>query len=139
MNPMMKARVLTVVMLLLGILLIAGSTVSIFATSLFPFDGLAGTDASVAGVAFGIGIAVAAFNPVAHVSWVRIAILYCILVIVYRVVFGMFWGTFGTGVPMVMAIIFGIALIVLYPTRGDLMPHSGTVAEDLPDARIGAH
>jgi hypothetical protein len=69
-------------MLLLGILMVVGSTMSIFATSIFPFDGLAGTDVSVAGVAFGVGIAVASFNPEAHISWVRAAILYTVLLII---------------------------------------------------------
>jgi len=129
MNSSLKARLLTVVMLLLGILMIIGSTVSIFATSIFPFDGLAGTDVSVAGVAFGVGIAVASFNPEGHISWVRAAILYMLLLIVYRIVFGIFWGTWGEPAPLVIAIVFGVALAVLYPRRGELMPHSGSMAD----------
>jgi hypothetical protein len=135
MNSMMKARLLTVVMLLLGVVMVIGSTISIFATSVFPFDGLVGTDASVAGVAFGIGLGIASFNPEAHVSWVRAAILYAALVIVYRVIFGIFWGTFGQPAPLVIAIVFGIALIVLYPRRGELMPHSGMMSSS---AKAGA-
>ena len=128
MNSMMRARLLTVVMLLMGILLVVGSTISIFPTSIFPFDGLAGADASVAGVAFGVGIAIASFRPESNVAWVRAAILYAILVVVYRLVFGIFWGTWGPGLPILMAIIFGIALIVLYPRRGELLPHTDTAA-----------
>lgn len=137
MNSLMKARALTVVMLLLGILLVVGSTVSILATSLFPFDGAVGIDASVAGVAFGIGIAIASFNPEAHVSWVRAAILYTILVLVYRVIFGIFWGTWGQPAPLAIAIVFGIALFVLYPNRSQLMPHAGSIAAEPKTA--GAH
>ena len=122
MSSIMRARILTVVMLLLGILLVVGSTVSIFPTSIFPFDGLAGADASVAGVAFGVGIAAASFNPEGNIAWVRAAILYAILVVVYRIVFGIFWGTWGPGLPIVIAIIFGAALILLYPRRRELMP-----------------
>jgi hypothetical protein len=129
MNSLLKARLLGVVMLLLGILMVVGSTMSIFATSIFPFDGLAGTDVSVAGVAFGVGIAVASFNPEAHISWVRAAILYMVLLIVYRIVFGIFWGTWGEPAPLVIAIVFGVALAVLYPRRGDLIPHSGSMAD----------
>lgn len=129
MNSMMKARVLTVVMLLLGILMVVGSTMSIFSTSVFPFDGLAGTDASVAGVAFGVGIAVASFNPEKHVTWVRAAILYAGLVIVYRVIFGLFWGTWGQLAPLVLAIVFGLALIFLYPRRSELMPTPGMMTD----------
>lgn len=137
MNSLMKARLLTVVMLLLGILIVVGSTVSILATSLFPFDGAVGVDASVAGVAFGIGLAIASFNPEAHVSWVRAGILYTILVIVYRVVFGIFWGTWGEPAPLAIAIVFGIALFVLFPNRSALMPHAGTMADGPKTA--GAH
>ena len=129
MNSMMKARVLTVVMLLLGILMVIGSTMSIFATSIFPFDGFVGSDASVAGVAFGVGLAVASFNPEKHVTWVRVAILYSILVIVYRVIFGLFWGTWGQPAPLVIAIVFGVALVALYPRRGELMPSPGMMTD----------
>lgn len=138
MNSIMKARVLTVVMLLLGILMVVGSTMSIFSTSVFPFDGLAGTDASVAGVAFGIGIAVASFNPERHVTWVRAAILYAGLVIVYRVIFGLAWGTWGQPAPLVLAIVFGLALIFLYPRRSELMPSAGMITEG-PSRPAAAH
>lgn len=126
MSSMMRARLLTVVMLLMGILLVIGGTISVLPSSILPFDGLAGADTSVAGVALGVGIAAASFNPEGHVSWVRIAILYAIIEVVYRIVFGIFWGTWGTGVPTLIAIIFAIALIVLYPRRGELMPHTET-------------
>jgi len=138
MNSMMKARVLTVVMLLLGILMVVGSTMSIFSTSVFPLDGLAGTDASVAGVAFGVGIAVASFNPERHVTWVRAAILYSGLVVVYRIIFGLAWGTWGQPAPLVLAIVFGLALIFLYPRRGELMPSSGSMT-DSPVRPVAAH
>jgi hypothetical protein len=138
MNSMMKARVLTVVMLLLGILMVVGSTMSIFSTSVFPFDGLAGTDASVAGVAFGVGIAVASFNPERHVTWVRAAILYACLVVVYRVIFGLAWGTWGQPAPLVLAIIFGLTLVFLYPRRSELMPSSGAMT-DSPVRPAAAH
>ena len=138
MNSMLKARLLTVVMLLFGILMIVGSTMAILATSILPFDGLAGSDTAVAGVAFGVGIAVASFSPEANVSWVRAAILYSVLVVVYRVIFGVFWGTFGQAAPLTIAIVFGIALIVLYPRRGELVPHSGMAADSTTPRPAGA-
>jgi hypothetical protein len=137
MNSMLKARVLTVVMLMLGILMVVGSTMSIFSTAVFPFDGLAGTDASVAGVAFGVGIAVASFNPERHVTWVRAAIIYSGLVIVYRVIFGLFWGTWGQPAPLLLAIIFGLALIFLYPRRSELLPSPGMMT-DGPGKQVAA-
>ena len=138
MNSMMKARVLTVVMLMLGILMVVGSTMSIFSTSVFPFDGLAGTDAAVAGVAFGVGIAVASFNPERHVTWVRAAILYAALVIVYRIIFGLAWGTWGQPAPLVLAILFGLTLIFLYPRRSELMPSKSMISEG-PSRPAAAH
>jgi hypothetical protein len=137
MNSMMKARVLTVVMLLLGILMVVGSTMSIFATSVFSFDGVLGTDAAVAGVAFGVGLAVASFNPEGNIGWVRAAILYAVLLIVYRIIFGIFWGTWGQPAPLVLAILFSLALIFLYPRRGELVPH-GSVADASSAHPLGA-
>ena len=138
MNSMLKARVLTVVMLMLGILMVVGSTMAIFSTSLLPFDGLAGTDAAVAGVAFGVGLAVASFNPERHVTWVRAAILYAALVIVYRIIFGLAWGTWGQPAPLVLAILFGLALIFLYPRRSELMPSTSMTSEG-PSRPAAAH
>lgn len=130
MNSSMRARSLTVVMLLLGVIMVIGSTMSILSTAVFPFDGLAGIDVSVAGVAFGVGIAVASFNPEGNVGWVRAAILYAALVIVYRIIFGLFWGTWGQPGPLFLAILFGIAMVLLYPRRGELMPHPGDVSAE---------
>ncbi len=127
MNSMLKARLLTVTMLLLGILLVVGSTMSIFGTHLFPFDSFAGTDTTVAGVAFGVGIAVASFNPEGNLSWVRAALLYTILLIAYRVVFAIAWGLGPSLSALVIGVLFGAALIILYPRRGELMPHRGNV------------
>ena len=54
--------------------------------------------------------------------------------IVYRVIFGLFWGTWGQPGPLLFAIIFGIALIVLYPRRGELMPSPGMMSDSKPMA-----
>jgi peptidoglycan/LPS O-acetylase OafA/YrhL len=133
---MLKARLLTVTMLLLGILLVVGSTMSIFGTTLLPFDNLAGTDTTVAGVAFGVGIAIASFNPEGNLSWVRIAIVYTILLVAYRFIFALAWGLHVSYAALLIGVLFGAALIVLYPHRGELMPRRGG-ASDRPTA--GAH
>ena len=132
---MLKARLLTVTMLLLGVLLIVGSTLSIFGTTLFPFDGLAGTDATVAGVAFGVGIAIASFNPEGNLSWVRAALIYTILLIAFGIVFGLAWGRSVTLSSVVIGVVFSAALVFLYPRRGELLPHRGS----LRDHTAGAH
>ena len=89
----MRERILSVVMLLMGVLLIVGSTVSTFATSIFPFDKYLGINASVAGVAFGVRMAAASFELVSYISWLRIGRLYVTVLVVQQLVFGYFVGT----------------------------------------------
>jgi peptidoglycan/LPS O-acetylase OafA/YrhL len=123
----MKARFLTVVMLLAGILLVIGSMINTFASSIFPAEQYLGTDASAAAAAFGAGIAIASFDPVRNVSWVRALILYAILLVVYQIVFGIFVGTPYKLAPLVLGIVISILCIVLYPKRGELMPAPGMI------------
>ena len=120
---------LTAVMVLLGLLLVVGSLLASAGTTFFPFDQFVGTRASIAGVTFGIGVMLAGMRPAANVSWVRLAILYCALEVVTEV-FDYFWlgGAAFNLVPFVVSIIFGVLLIVLYPRRGELVPHNTLVA-----------
>jgi len=110
-------------MALMGLLLIAGSALSSFGNILFPVDVLVGTHASVAGMAFGAGICLAAWNPSQNISWVRISILYAVLVLVYDVIAGFAFGAPFQVIPFVIALIFAGLLIFLYPHRADLVPH----------------
>jgi hypothetical protein len=115
---------LTAVMLLLGLLLVVGSLLASVGTTLFPFDQFIGTRASVAGVTFGAGVMLAAMRPTENASWVRLAILYCALEVITEI-FDYFWlgaGAFNL-IPFVVSIVFGVLLIVLYPRRGELIPH----------------
>ena len=114
-------------MALLGLALIAGAAVSIFPTALFGLDPYVGTHASVAAAALGIGICLAAFNPAAHISWVRIGILYSVLVIIYQVVVNLALGVPMSAAPIVFGLLTGILMIVLYPNRTDLLPKSPRV------------
>ena len=127
MTASMKARLLTVVMLLTGILLVVGSMINTFASSVFPAEQYLGTDASAAAAAFGAGVAIASFDPVRNVSWVRALIIYAILLIVFQIVFGIFVGTPYKLAPLVLGIVVSILCIVLYPRRGDLMPAPGMI------------
>lgn len=127
MTASMKARLLTVVMLLTGILLVIGSMINTFASSVFPAEQYLGTDASAAAAAFGAGIAIASFDPVRNVSWVRALILYAILLIVFQIVFGIFVGTPYKLAPLVLGIVVSIVCIALYPNRGELMPAPGMI------------
>ena len=114
----MKGRTLSVVMLLMGILLVVGSTASTLATSIFPFDKYLGINASVAGVVFGVGLAVASFDPEANVSWIRMGIMYALLLGVYQLVFSYFVGVAVNWGPIVIGALFAVSLVFLYP-RGD--------------------
>ena len=116
---------LTAVMVLLGLLLVTGSLLASAGTTIFPFDQLVGTRAAIAGVTFGAGVMLAGMRPASNISWVRLAILYCALEVVTEV-FDYFWlgaGAFNL-VPFVVSIIFGVLLVVLYPQRGELVPHN---------------
>ena len=124
----MRERALSVVMLLMGVLLIVGSTASTFATSIFQFDTYLGINASVAGVVFGFGMATASFDPEANVSWIRMGIMYAVLLVLYQVVFGNFVGVPLNWGPIVVGVIFAVVLIILHPRGVDLIPTSRVMA-----------
>src|ERR1700730_12310461 len=124
----MRERLLSVVMLLMGVLLIVGSTASTFATSIFPFDKYLGINASVAGVVFGFGVATASFDPEANVSWIRMGIMYAVLLVVYQLVFGSVVGVPLHWGPIILGIIFAVVLIALHPRGVELMPTSRVMA-----------
>jgi hypothetical protein len=118
----MKRKALTFVMLLFGALLIVGGALTFFPSELFPLDKWMGQQASVAAIALGTGMAVAAFDPVANVSWVRIGILYGLLVIVYEIVVSSFLGVPFNWGPTVFGVVMAVLLIVLYPRPAELLP-----------------
>ncbi|HEY8762119.1 MAG TPA: hypothetical protein VIP52_14560 [Candidatus Dormibacteraeota bacterium] len=124
----MRERTLSVVMLMMGVLLVIGSTASTFATSIFPFDKYLGINASVAGVVFGIGLAAASFDPEANVSWIRMGIMYAVLLVVYQVVFGYFVGVAFHWGPILLGVAFAVVLVVLHPRGVELMPTSRVMA-----------
>ena len=115
---------LPAVMVLMGVLLIVSSLLTgFFGTVLFPIDQQFGTRGTIAGVAFGVGVAAAGVNPTAHVSWVRAAILYSALDALYEILLWMWLGGQAFSlVSLIVAVIFGVLLIVLYPNRGALLP-----------------
>ena len=125
---MLRERFLSAVMLLMGILLVVGSTASTFATSIFPFDKYLGINASVAGVAFGTGIAIASFDPDANLSWIRIGIIYAGLLVAYELAFGYFVGTAYNWGPIVLGVAFAVALGFLHPKGTELMPTARVMA-----------
>src|SRR5712692_11312038 len=99
---------LKLLMWLMGVLIVAGSA---FPTWI-PFDTWFGITASVAGVAFGAGLMIAGFDPVANVSWVRALILYAILQVIYQVFDQIAIGRFDI-VAFIIALLAGGVVIFL--------------------------
>jgi len=99
-------------MWVMGVLIVAGSAFPSFLS----FDAYFGITASVAGVAFGAGIMIAGFDPIANVSWVRALILYAVLQVVYQIFSQVALGRFDI-IAFIVAIIVAVLLIVLYPNK----------------------
>ena len=103
---------LKLLMWVMGVLIVAGSAFPSFLS----FDAYFGITASVAGVAFGAGVMIAGFDPIANVSWVRALILYAILQVVYQIFSQVALGRFDI-IAFIVAIIVAVLLIVLYPNK----------------------
>lgn len=116
---------LKVLMWVMGVLIVAGSGLGFIGSTIFNFDSNFGVTASVAGVAFGAGLMIAGFDPVANVSWVRALILYAILQVVYQIFLQISVGRFDI-IAFAVAIIAGAVLIFLYPNKAELWM-SGTM------------
>ena len=107
---------LKLLMWVMGILIVMGSGLGFIGSSFFQFDSWAGVTASVAGVAFGAGIMIAGFDPIANVSWVRALIVYAILEIVWQIFNAISIGRFDV-IPFIIAILVAVLVLVLYPNK----------------------
>ena len=107
---------LKLLMWVMGILIVMGSGLGFIGSSFFGFDTWAGVTASVAGVAFGAGIMIAGFDPIANVSWVRALVLYAILEIVWQIFNAISIGKFDL-IPFIIAILVAVLVLVLYPNK----------------------
>ena len=107
---------LKLLMWVMGVLIVMGSGLGFIGSSFFGFDTWAGVTASVAGVAFGAGIMIAGFDPVANVSWVRALVLYAILEIVWQIFNAISIGKFDL-IPFIIAILVAVLVLVLYPNK----------------------
>ncbi len=110
---------LKVLMWVMGILIVAGSGLGFIGSTIFNFDSNFGVTTSVAGVAFGAGLMIAGFDPIANVSWVRALILYAILQAVYQIFLQISFGHFDI-IAFAVAIIAGGVVIFLYPNKAEL-------------------
>jgi len=113
-------------MWVMGVLLVVTSAASFVGVSLIPTTtGIAGaTTAPVAGIAFGAGIMIAGFDPIANISWVRAVIVYAILDVVYQIFTQIAIGTFDI-VSFIIAILFAAVILVLYPNKPALWMQGG--------------
>jgi hypothetical protein len=103
-------------MWVMGVLIVMGSGLGFIGASFFQFDTWAGVSASVAGVAFGAGLMIAGFDPIANVSWVRALILYAILQVVWQLFSWISIGKFDL-IPFIIAILVAVLVLVLYPNK----------------------
>ncbi len=103
---------LKLLMWVMGVLIVMGSGLGFIGAR-------AGVSASVAGVAFGAGIMIAGFDPIANVTWVRALILYAILEVVYQIFNQVTIARFDI-VAFIIAILVGGLLLALYPNKQEL-------------------
>ena len=117
---------LKILMWVMGVLLVVSSAASFIGASVFANSaGIAGAaSAPVAGIAFGAGIMIAGFDPVANVSWVRALVLYAVLEIVYQIFTQITIGTFDI-ISFVIAILVAVLVLVLYPNKPALWMQGG--------------
>jgi hypothetical protein len=118
---------LKLLMWVIGVLIVMGSGLGFIGGSFFPFDSWAGVTGSVAGVAFGAGIMIAGFDPIANVSWVRAIIVYAILEIVWQVFDQITLSHFDI-VAFIIAILVAVLILVLYPNKPALWMQSGSTS-----------
>jgi len=113
---------LSLVLLVIGLALLGGAVIVLVPSSLVPdtfrpLDHYVGTEGSVVGAVFGLGLIWAAFRPGANRLWVHLAMLYGILLMVREATHP------SNGSSASLApILFGLAslalLVALYPGFG---------------------
>ncbi|TMF22610.1 MAG: hypothetical protein E6I36_06820 [Chloroflexi bacterium] len=111
----------------MGVLLVVGSAASFVGDTVFNFGSGAGVTAPVAGIAFGAGMMIAGFDPIANVSWVRALVLYAILEIVYQIFTQVTIGNFDI-VAVIIGILVAVLVLVLYPNKPALWMQGGTTS-----------
>ena len=124
-NPLALKILLWVV----GVLLVVSSAASFVGVSIIPTNtGIAGAaTAPVAGIAFGAGIMIAGFDPIANISWVRAVVVYAILEVVYNIFTQVAIGTFDI-VGFIIGILVAVLVLVLYPNKPALWMQGGTTS-----------
>ena len=107
---------LKILLWVMGVLLVVGSAASFVGDAVFSFGSGAGVTAPVAGIAFGAGVMIAGFDPIANISWVRAIVLYAILEVVYQIFTQITIGRFDV-ISFIIAILAAVLILVLYPNK----------------------
>jgi len=85
-------------------------------------DRILAAQPAVAATAFGAGLAMAGFDPEEHPNWIRVSLLYSGLTVIWGVfVAGLYFGAWAW-LPMIVAVVYAILVIALYPDRRSLWP-----------------
>src|SRR2546421_12500778 len=113
-------------MWVMGLLLVVSSASTFVGAAVFPTNtGIAGAvTGPVAGVAFGAGVMIAGFDPIANISWVRALVVYAILEIVWQVFSQIAIGRFDI-VAFIIGILVAVLILVLYPNKPALWMQQG--------------
>lgn len=122
----MRRAGLSLVMFVIGLALIGGAITVLLPSALVPdtfrpLDHYVGTEGSVVGAVFGLGLVWAAVNPAGNRLWLHLALLYSVLLVVRELT------NPSNGKSISLApIIFGLAslalLLALYPGFGRRKP-----------------
>ena len=117
---------LKVLLWVVGVLLVVSSAASFIGNAVFPTNtGIAGAaTAPVAGIAFGAGVMIAGFDPIANISWVRAVVVYAILEVVYNIFTQVTIGTFDI-LGFIIGILVAVLILVLYPNKPALWMQGG--------------
>ena len=113
---------LTVVMVLMGAAMAAGSARALFGNALLPLDLEIGTNSSAAAAVLGIGMMAAAIHPANNITWVRAGILYGFVTVFYELGAHYIIGSRFYFGPVIFGLALSLLLIALYPQRAKLVP-----------------
>jgi len=107
-------------MVLMGIGLLGGAAGTVLVTSFKSIDEQVGTNGSAAAAVLGIGLLVAAINPLGSIAWVRAGILYGLVVLIFEVISWLHGKSFHLG-PVIFGLAFTLLLVAVYPERKKLL------------------
>jgi hypothetical protein len=135
----MRRAALSLTLLLIGAALIAGFLIDVVPDRFVP-EGMrslglyVGTNRSVAGAVFGLGLIWAAINPRANLVWVLLFILYAAVLVVYYVYAALVLHNPWELGPIIFGLLAGGLVAALYPASGAKLPLQPPAAATPPAA-----